>query len=394
MEVEDKLKGKNMTPDIETKDSEAKELLEKVAKLHEAFKTGGEKGPDVEADELEQKFQRLLEEIPDEAIRNRVAKIIDVLKREKVSTEGMNEIVEDSVHLNMEHYFDSREYVRLARKELSKYRLSQMVDRLAERETINIGDLQKLVRVAFDLNGLKAMNDIGGHKRGDEGLNLFSTILREGRTTKWLESLGFVVIPSAEGGDEFGLVISGLDNDKVLSDQLVKEIVRQYREEVYATEAKHLVDLDDKDVRDRLHKTGFSKKQIKDLRAGQFKFKLSSSIGASRFDEALKETDLPTDSDYKSASRAIIGRMFDFADSRATSDKEQYKSGLERSKDPNERALFELTARLDKESIKLRVQNRFLREILEEQGLTSDTIDRKLAEKAEAARQEDEKEED
>ncbi len=349
------INSKNMSNKENTR-NRAETLLEKVKILHQAFEISGEKEPEVEAEDLEAKFQRMLKTIPDEIIRNRVAKIIDVLKRETVSRGGMTEIVEDSVHLNLEHYFDSREYVKLARKELSKYRLSQIIDTIADKETISTDDLKKVVRVAFDLNGLKAMNDLGGHKQGDEGLRMFSTVLREGKTTKWLEGKGFEVLPSSEGGDEFGLVISGLENNTAISDEDLKEISQKYREEVYALNAKSLVDLNDAGVRVNLLKSGFSKKRITELMASGFEFKLSSSVDASRLDEALNQLDIAPNEKYQNMVRAIVGKMFDIADKRAIADKEAFKGGLEHSSSSNERALFDMYSRLDKNSIKVRLR--------------------------------------
>ncbi len=389
MNLEDLTSKRTMDMNNKEGAETGEKLLEKATLLHEAFEKSGEKEPEVEAEELEKKFQKMLRNIPDEAIRNRVAKMIDILKRENTSKESMQEIVEDAINLNMEHYFDLREYVKLARKELSKYRLKQMIDELADQDSLQVDDLKKLARVAFDLNGLKAMNDLGGHDKGDEGLRLFSTILREGKTTKWLEGLGFVVIPSSEGGDEFGAVISGLNNNRALSDEMIGEISKRYHEEVLATDAKNLVNLSDAGVNERLLKTGFRKKQIEELKSRDFAFRLSSSVGLSRFDEALDDVQFEPADDYKKMVNTIVGRMFKIADDRAIRNKEAFKGGLEKSTDPNERALFEMYSRLDKESIKLRIQNRDLRDILNGMGLSEAEIDAKLNSIAEARKQEE-----
>jgi len=108
----------------------------------------------------------------------------------------------------------------------------------------------------------------------------------------------------------------------------------------------------------------------------------------------LQEITLKPSDSYEKMARAVAGRMFKLADTRANTNKETFKHGLETSDDPNNRFLFELASRLDRESIKLRIQNVGLRDILKENGFGDKKIDAMLAAKADAQKKEEDAEED
>ncbi|MBI5139850.1 MAG: hypothetical protein HZA94_00130 [Candidatus Vogelbacteria bacterium] len=344
MIIEDSTNIKPMTQKVKVKDLKESELLEKVTILQEAFATSGEREGPTDAEDLKSKFQKLLKEIPDREIRNKIAEKIEIYKLGKFENSKLLQLVENDVELNLSHYFDSRDYVKMARKELIKYRIYLFINEIIEQPRVNVEDLYKVARIAFDLNGLKALNDIGGHSSGDEGLRLFSGILKNGKTTRWLrDELGFEIISSAEGGDEFGIVISGIKNGKTLKDLgMLKMIKDRYYEEVINAEASQLINFSDPDVQERL-----KKREIR-LPEG-FKFRIGTSVGISTLGEAISQSDLGRKGGYKKLTSSVIGLMFKLADDQAIEHKSAVKTAMKESPDPKENAMYTLYTRMSDE---------------------------------------------
>ncbi len=74
-------------------------------------------------------------------------------------------------------------------------------------------DLKKVARVSFDLNGLKAVNDLNGgdHKKGDAYLAMAVDAIKSPEVIAYAKEKGLVFEPekvTRDGGDEFGVIIS------------------------------------------------------------------------------------------------------------------------------------------------------------------------------------------
>src|SRR3989338_9916721 len=166
---------------------------------------------DMELAELDTKVNALLLGLPPElsaAVRERVTFYktkMPAFKAEEIYREAVN-----LTRLEMLAYLDRRKYLGMYNRRFSEYKIAEHVRAIVAREAQEERDLYSLARVNFDLNGLKALNDLGGHEAGNRGLKLFANILNFGSTTLWLrDELKLNVVTSAEGGDEFGIVISG-----------------------------------------------------------------------------------------------------------------------------------------------------------------------------------------
>lgn len=253
-----------------------------------------------------------------------------------------------------------------------------MIEELVKDKEVTIADLRKIVRVNFDLNGLKPMNDLGGHEMGNEGLRIFSDILKEGETTKWLEEAGFKVIPSSEGGDEFGMVISGIDNNRPIDDLLLQEIKNRYTQEVLSTPAGKLVDFKDEKVQSRLLESGKDQAYIDRAIDANFEFKMSTSMGVARLDQALLEIEVSSEKSYKDTVRALIGKMFGIADDQAIKNKTTFKQKLAESEDTKDRILSDLIDR-DKGAKQKDEMIKELKAMLVELGLTDAQIQERFS---------------
>jgi hypothetical protein len=195
------------------------------------------------------------------------------------------------------------------------------------------------------------MNDVGGHSRGNTGLLIFGAILREGKTSQWLKKQGIEIAPSAEGGDEFGLVVYG---DKDLR-PLLPEIEKRYAEEVSSTRViqtikitkeldettgkvktkvkgersnvDDIIHFDDPEDLKKLKDMGIINDTDKKLPEG-FKFQLGTSVGSSTFGEALGVAGLEDVKSYKEMMERVINQMFKMADRRAIIHKDETKERL------------------------------------------------------------------
>ncbi len=307
-----------------------KDLLKKaelLARLHPKHGRTHEVG---EAEDLERYLESLLDEIPREELRREEMERIEIYRSGKFNKSTMRELVQGDVKLILLSYMDGRKYLRMPNREFIEYKIYKQINEMVGKEALEIEDLYKIARINFDLNGLKAMNDIGGHASGNDGLSIFSNILKNGETVTWLASLGIKSVASAEGGDEFGLFVYG---DKDLR-PLIQEIGQRFHDEVSRAKADHLIDFRSLKNRQVLSDMGID---IPD----DFKFKLGTSVGLSTFGEALSLTNL-TGNNYKEMVKKIINNMFRLADEKAIIDKKEIKSKLKET-DP---ALYALYSRL------------------------------------------------
>jgi GGDEF domain-containing protein len=335
-------KENNVNTQIE---SIEEKLIQKAGVIKTSFQGEGARKLEVDAGTLDEKLADVIDKIPDEAVRGDIQEVVQILKDEKVSLEGAQKIFDKVFNTNKALYIDNRPYVRMAKRSLSEHRMALMIEELVKNKELTVLNLRKIVRVNFDLNGLKPMNDLGGHEMGNEGLRIFSDILKEGKTTKWLEEAGFTIIPSSEGGDEFGMVISGMGKDRPIDDLLLQEIKNRYTQEVLSVQAGKLVDFKDKVVQGRLLEAGKDQAYIDQAINSGFEFRMSTSMGVSRLDQALLKIEVPTGASYKDIVRALIGEMFAIADDQALKNKTDFKGGLAKSKDVKDNILSDLIDR-------------------------------------------------
>jgi GGDEF domain-containing protein len=366
----------NMNNQIE---SVEKKLIQKAESIKTSFQGEGARKLEVNAGTLDEKLAGIVDKIPDEAVRSDIEEVVQILKDEKVSTEGAQKIFDKVFDTNKALYIDNRPYVRMAKRSLSEHRMALMIEELVKNKELTVLNLRKIVRVNFDLNGLKPMNDLGGHEMGNEGLRIFSDILKEGKTTKWLEEAGFTIIPSSEGGDEFGMVISGIENDRPIDDLLLQEIKKRYMQEVYTTPAGNLVDFKNKEVQKKILDSGKPQGYIDQAINSNFEFKMSTSMGVARLDQALLEIEVSPARSYKETVRAIIGKMFSIADNQAIENKTKFKRGLAESEDIKDMILSDLIDRDKGAKQKDEIINE-LKKMLMELGLPTEQIEARIDE--------------
>ncbi len=294
-----------------------------------------------------------------DALDNKVSELIRVLPRElaqmvrarysfyksKIPALSESEVlteISNLVRLEMLAFLDRRQYLGMYNRRFAEYKIAEHVKAIVERPNLGEKELYTLARINFDLNGLKALNDLGGHEAGNKGLKLFSNILNFGATTLWLrDELGLSVISSAEGGDEFGILLYGELDLREHRD----EIIKRYFDEVYKADVSHFINFGDEKVRDNLRALGIADEVPK-----AFAFRMSTSIGMCMFGEALDYVDIAREgARYDELVSELSNKMFALADERSMAHKSAFKQELGKTNP----VLSGLYARMSREVIHL-----------------------------------------
>lgn len=310
----------------------------------------------MDIDKLNEELDILLRGLPQEitaAVRSRVA-----FYKTKIPAFTPDEIFVEARHLlrlEMMAYLDRRQYLGMYNRRFAEHKIDEYVRAIVGRERHEERDLYTLARINFDLNGLKALNDLGGHDAGNKGLKQFANILNFGATTLWLrDDLKLTVIPTAEGGDEFGIILYGQIDLRTH----ITDICKKYFYEVFETDVSHLINFGDKTVRENLKMLGIS-----DDVPSNFIFRLSTSVGACLLGEALNEIDVSRIGvTFEQMVTDISNEMFKVADKRSNIQKSKFKQELAKSNP----ILSGLYARMSKEVIHLERELKLAKEKIEE----------------------------
>lgn len=292
--------------------------------------------------ELEDKIKTILGGVPTEIRKDLEDRVNFYISKKGVFTnEEIIEEIKYLVDLAMLAYRDSRKYLSLYNRKFSEHKIIETILKIMSLKNLKEEALYSLGRVNFDLNGLKALNDLAGHDAGNRGLELFANMLKEGKTTTWLRGHGVKIIVSAEGGDEFGMVIISKSDLRPVRQELVDRFVQETRE----IDATSFINFESDDVQKNLHLLKIADEIPKD-----FRFELSSSVGIALLGEALSNTDVSVpDSSYLEIVGKLAKKMLEIADKRSMVHKSVYKEELDKTNP----ILSGLYSRMSKEVIHL-----------------------------------------
>lgn len=269
-----------------------------------------------------------------------------------------------------EAYEDKRFLVgegeRMPKDEYAKAEIQDEIDALFASEP-KVEDLKKIARLSFDANGLKAANDLSAsHEKGTEFLRRIAEVFHNpnGKTRKFLKENGVdKILATTGGGDEYGVMLVG---DSPIAPEVISEAIKSFEEEVAGLDMSDLVDFEDEGVLMRFGGVSESEalrwsKEERDAKIKEIKaqipkgaeFKATVSGGgatlADGLERALSETSgdrgLKDEEEYRRALQKIMGGIFDAADENAVRAKNEYKSALRESRDPNEKFYSQLLAR-------------------------------------------------
>lgn len=408
-----------MTNSIEnTKKQPALEELQLIkiralaSMLHSAYSAHVALGPEPlpkleEKSGLVETYKDIVQERVPEELRELVFRDLKNLEKivdPKADPGDVFDNVKSVIENTKDRYIDRNKHISgLFTREFIVDKLGDILNDLFKNEITEIEDLQKVAVIFFDLNGLKALNDggVGKHAAGDQALQIFSNILKDGETTSWLKDQGVKVIPARQSGDEFLLLVQG---NKDLR-EILEEARQRYYEEVKNSNASHLFDFEtakkylsglglyDQFVKNLSEKREAGLEDIEEELSKKFKFQLGSSFGASTLGEALSKISLdevinPKDPPakqilFKNATYGekiafVRGKMFGVADDKSEVHKKTVKAkaaeadpllGLLQDRkvaDPEKLGLQSKNKDLEEENRKLKTEKEELERKIEE----------------------------
>lgn len=371
----------------------ALEYLKKIS-LEEA-----EKGPEKKIEEAFKEIPKVTRERLQEKINEERKKLVELgLSEDKVDQFIADRAAEETQNFR-EGYEDKRFLVggeRMPKDEYAKIEILDEFDKIFESGKPIKEELEKIARLSFDANGLKAANDLSGsHEKGTEFLRRIAEVFHneEGPTRKWLREQGVSkFLATTGGGDEYSIL---LFSEKPIDASIINEAVRRFESEIAALDVSDLVDFNDQEI--LLRYGGISEevflrlpkeeqetklKEIKSQVPEGFKFLATASGGGIVCSEALKyaiEEALPPDQrlkpgdTYQRSLEKIMGALWSAADKEAEKKKREFKESLRKSSDPRELFYNKVLARskeareLEKEIEDLKKENADLKRIMMEE---------------------------
>ena len=242
-----------------------------------------------------------------------------------------------------------------------RYEMMRLVDNLVNKK-INLAKIRGLGIISFDVNGLKAVNDIAGHEKGTEYLKKIVEVLKNGRTTKSLEESGIQVFVSSNGGDEFAIILNDDVNlTMVQNGQIfIDKVLKNYQEEVNSIDVSDIINFTNSEIIKKF--TGI---QIPE----NFHFTASISGGTALIEEILTDDkishEIEAETDYSDKLNKIIHDLFEISDNREKINKKTFKKRLGESNDKNEEFLLVLLNR-NTEAAMIEIENKKLKKRISE----------------------------
>ncbi|MFA5652119.1 MAG: GGDEF domain-containing protein [Candidatus Paceibacterota bacterium] len=309
---------------------------------------------DKEEKDGEQNFPKIIEQLPKD-LRFDVQEKFERFKSYGLSEKQLIFELKKEIRDIKTAYEDKR--FEIPNGSYLRYEIAHLVDTLVN-EKVNLTKIRGLGIINFDVNGLKAVNDIAGHEQGTEYLRRIVQVFKVGHTTKDLEDNGVKVFVSSNGGDEFAIILSDDVNlTEVRNGQIfINKILRYYQEEVSSIDMSDLVDFSNPEIAKK-----FEGIEI----PNNFKFTASISGGTALLEEIFTDDKiLPEieneDLDYSDKLGKIISALFEKSDTRGRNDKETFKKELGTSNDRDKEFLLALlkrnaeTALIEKENRELK----------------------------------------
>lgn len=309
---------------------------------------------------IDETIEELVADLPIKLQKEMIG-AFDRFKRKGLKGDDLKEEVIEIGRILKSAYGDVRFGVE--NKHYAKLQVVKMIVELFEKEDTDMESLKKIARVSFDLNGLKAVNDLtGSHEDGDKYLALMIATLKSEKATAWLTQRKMDFIITADGGDEFGVILRSAEEIDVeeVSEEFVSGIIKSELWE--SEEAKKILDFDNEEVvlayaginkNDWVSKDESERKIIlaeirKDIPDGYF-FRAAVSGGVVTLYESIVYAKIKTNDSYEKVLGKVMGSLFDLSDKEMQADKVNFKANLAKSQDPYENFLLKVYSRTDSE---------------------------------------------
>ncbi|MBN1585092.1 hypothetical protein JW899_01860 [Candidatus Uhrbacteria bacterium] len=354
-----------VTPETIGRETKAAEILDYVVRLgldsrREQEKEGGSWVND------------RLKDLPTparERIRQRDRRLVELGLSESQRAEILKDDIEgvETTYVDQRFVFEGGQ--KILKDQFGKELVREWTDEILENVELRMEDLDRVARLSFDANGLKAINDLStSHERGDEFLKRIAEVIRneDCEAYRLLREAGASeVIPLTGGGDEYTILVRG---DRPLDIEGLRQAVRSYEAAVAAVDCGDLVDFGDLGV--KLRFLGVSPEEYgkmdetarlemetrfrEDIPEG-FRMPASMSGGVETLQQGLmlaindprdKKRLKPDEQDYDAALSKIMGGLWDASDREMMAVKKGFKARLESAEtSPEERALSRIFSR-------------------------------------------------
>lgn len=294
-------------------------------------------------------------------LQKEVIAAFERFKRKGITGDDLKEEVIEVRRLLKLAYEDTR--FDMENKPYSKLQAMKRIDELFEKKDVNMESLKQVARISFDLNGLKAVNDLtGSHEKGDLYLRMMIDVLKSDEATAWLTERNMEAVITVDGGDEFGIVLKSdkaIDTKEVFNDFIGKIVKKKLWESPLAKEVldfnseEVLVAFAGIDKRNWELKTAVEKKNILDeikqgIPEGYF-FRAAVSAGVTTLYESIAYAKIDASDSYEKILGKAMGSLFDASDKEMQIDKVDFKANLAKSKDLHENFLLKVYSRTENE---------------------------------------------
>jgi diguanylate cyclase (GGDEF)-like protein len=336
----------------EAKNIESKEEIKES--IIEARFLSLKEAKDKEENDGEQNFPKIIEQLPKD-LRFDVQEKFERFKAYGLTEKQLSYELKKEIRDIKSAYEDKR--FEIPNGSYLRYEISHLVDSLVN-EKVNLVKIRGLGIINFDVNGLKAINDIAGHEKGTEYLRRIAETLKSGHTTKDLEDNGVRVFVSSNGGDEFAIILSDDVNltEVKTGQNFINKILRYYQEEISSLNVSDMIDFSNSEIIKKFEGIEIPK---------NFKFTASISGGTALLEEVLVDDKIfpeidSEELDYSDKLGKIISELFERSDVRGKENKDSFKNDLISSDDKNKKFLSVLlkrtaeTALIEIENLKLK----------------------------------------
>ncbi|MEA3227065.1 MAG: hypothetical protein U9Q07_14030, partial [Planctomycetota bacterium] len=191
-------------------------------------------------------------------------------------------------------------------------------------------ELDKIGRLFFDANGLKAVNDLSGsHVKGDEYLKRIAEVFRreDSEAVIFLKTLGEDVelVPVLGGGDEYALLIK---SDRALDVNDLEHATQLFQKEIAALDVGSLVDFNSKSVRKNFGEDEIPKGFVMQASASGGAATLGEGMRRAMKDRRPSKRLIGNETSAHEMYMKTVGGLWDEADSVAGEQKKTYKREL------------------------------------------------------------------